>query len=93
MLKELGVKLAFESNADFTGITDQMAYISNIQQETHISIDEEGVEASAFTQIDYTGSAMPEGRADMILNRPFIYGITASNGSLLFIGICMNPLY
>ena len=75
-----------------TGITDQMAYINEIQQQTHISIDEEGVEASAFTQIDYVGSATSEGRVDMILDRPFIYGITASNGSLLFIGICMNPV-
>lgn len=91
-LEALGVKLAFEPSANFTGITDQMAYISDIQQETRIAIDEEGVEASAFTQIDYVGSAAPEGRADMILNRPFIYGITASNGSLLFIGICINPV-
>lgn len=92
ILKALNVKLAFESSADFTGITEHMAFISNIQQQTQISIDEEGVEASAFTQIDYDGSAMTEGRADMILNRPFIYGITEPNGSLLFIGICMNPL-
>ncbi len=90
-LEALGVKLAFEPGADFTGITDQIAYISDIQQETRISIDEEGVEASAFTQIDYVGGALPEGRTDMILDRPFIYGITASNGSLLFIGICTNP--
>lgn len=90
-LEALGVKLAFEPSSNFTGITDQMAYISDIQQETRISIGEEGVEASAFTQIDYVGSAPPEGRADMILDRPFIYGITASNGSLLFIGICTNP--
>lgn len=91
-LEVLDIKLAFEPNADFTGITDQMAYINEIQQQTRISIDEEGVEASAFTQINYVGSAMPEGRADMILNRPFIYGIIASNGSLLFIGVCMNPV-
>lgn len=91
-LKALNVKLAFEPNADFTEMTERMAYISEIQQQTHIAIDEEGVEASAFTQIDYVGSAAPEGRADMILNRPFIYGITASNGSLLFIGICINPV-
>ena len=90
-LKELGIKEAFNPNADFTCITDNMAYISNIQQETYISIDEEGVEASAFTQIDYVGSAQPEGRTEMILNRPFIYGIIAPNGNLIFIGIYTNP--
>jgi len=91
MLKALNVKLAFEPSADFTGMADQMAYISEIQQQTYISIDEVGVEASAFTQINYHGAAPPEDRADMILDRPFIYGITTSNGSLLFIGVCMNP--
>ncbi len=92
MLNNLGVKSAFEENANFSGITDNMAFISNIQQETHIGIDENGVEASAYTQIVYCGSALPQDRADMILNRPFIYGITNNNGTLLFVGICENPV-
>ena len=92
VIKNLGVSSAFTPEADFTGITDHMAYITGVLQETHIAIDEDGVEASAFTQIDYAGSAMPEGRADMILNRPFIYGIIAQNRSLLFVGVCENPI-
>ena len=92
VLKNLGVSSAFTTEADFTGITDHMAYITGVLQETHIAIDEDGVEASAFTQIDYAGSAMPEGRAEMILNRPFIYGIIAQNRSLLFVGVCENPI-
>ncbi|MDR1589641.1 MAG: serpin family protein [Oscillospiraceae bacterium] len=92
-LKGLGVTSAFSlESADFSGITDAPAFISGVKQETHISIDENGVEASAFTKIDYAGSAMPEDQAEMILNRPFIYGITAGNGTLLFVGVCMNPL-
>ncbi|NLB78808.1 MAG: serpin family protein [Clostridiaceae bacterium] len=92
VLKSLGVNSAFTPNADFSGITDHMAYITELRQETHIAIDEDGVEASAFTEIHYAGAAPPEGRADMILNRPFIYGITAQNGSLLFVGVCENPV-
>jgi serpin B len=91
-LKALGVASAFSlESADFSAMTDTPAYISGVKQETHISIDENGVEASAFTKIDYAGSAMPEDQAEMILNRPFIYGITAGNGTLLFVGVCMNP--
>ncbi len=90
-LQSFGVKAAFEPDADFSGITRQMAFITNISQETHIGIDENGVEAAAFTRIDYAGAAPPKDRADMILNRPFIYGITASDGTLLFVGICENP--
>jgi len=92
VLEKLGVNSAFSKDADFSGITDQTVFITDVRQETHIAIDENGVEASSFTQVDYTGSALPEGRADMILNRPFIYGITAKNGSLLFVGICENPV-
>ena len=39
----------------------------------------------------YAGAALPEGRAEMTLNRPFIYYITAPDGSLLFVGVCENP--
>lgn len=91
VLKSLGVSSAFTENADFSGITNHMAYITDVLQETHIAVDEDGVEASAFTQIDYAGSAMPEGHADMILDRPFIYAVTAQNGVLLFAGVCENP--
>lgn len=89
-LKELGLTDAFTEDADFSGITDSMAFISNINQDTHISIDEKGVTASSFTHIDYAGAMKPEDKADMILNRPFIFGITQNN-TLLFIGICANP--
>lgn len=90
-LKYFGVSSAFTEDADFTGMTDHMAYISSIMQETHIAIDEDGVEASAFTDIRYVGGAPPEGRAEMILNRPFIYAVTSQYEGLLFMGICENP--
>ena len=91
VLRELGVASAFLPEADFSGITEHMAFISEVAQETHIAIDENGVEASAFTKLDLTGAGLPEDKAEMILNRPFIFGITAANGTLLFAGVCMNP--
>lgn len=91
-LKALGVQAAFEENADFSGITDDMAFISDVRQETHIAIDEKGVEASAYTVIEYCGAMMVTDEAHMILNRPFIYGIYSNQGTLLFVGICENPV-
>lgn len=91
-LKALNIHSAFMQDADFSGITDGIAFISGVKQETYISIDENGVEASAFTKIAFAGSAMPVDKAEMILNRPFIYGITAPKGVLIFIGVCANPL-
>jgi serpin B len=90
-LVSLGVEKAFQQDADFSGITDHTAFISGIKQETHIAIDENGVEASAFTKIDYDGAALPEGRAEMIMNRPFIFAIVGQNSNLLFVGVCENP--
>lgn len=90
-LTTTGITKAFCGDADFTDMTKDQAFISDISQNTHIAINEKGVEASAFTDIQYAGSACPEGKAEMILDRPFIYGIKADNNTLLFIGICNNP--
>ena len=91
-LQAMGIKSAFKRDADFSGITDGTALISNIKQQTHIAINEDGVEAAAFTKLDYAGSTMPKNEvAEMILNRPFIYAIESSNGSILFIGVVNNP--
>ncbi|MCI8577457.1 MAG: DUF4825 domain-containing protein [Lachnospiraceae bacterium] len=90
-LKELGVRKAFGAEADFPGISDYKPLgISGVSQDAHIAIDENGVEAAAFTEIAYAGAAPPDGRADMILNRPFLY-VIRSRGQILFMGICGNP--
>ena len=91
--KKLGIKDAFHmNNANFKPLSEtKPLFISDIKQSAYISIDEIGVEASAFTQIDYVGSALPEGRADMILDRPFIFVITGIDKSPLFVGIINNP--
>jgi len=91
LLRTLGVSRMFETDADFSGITDGIAYVSGVGQQTRISIDERGVEAAAYTELFYAGAAPPNGRAEMILNRPFLYGITAENGTLLFVGVCADP--
>ncbi len=90
-LKKLGAEACFGPAADFSGITSQKPLgISRVSQNAHIAIDENGVEAAAFTEIAYAGAALPDGRAEMILNRPFLYGIQVK-GQLLFVGICGNP--
>ncbi|MGL6106968.1 serpin family protein [Romboutsia sp.] len=90
-LQSLGIESAFNDNADFTNITNSKILISDIKQNTHISIDEKGVEASAYSQIMFDMGDMPEDRIEMNLNRPFIYGILSETGNLLFVGVCNNP--
>ena len=90
--QELGIKDAFERDANFTPLSaTKPLFISDIKQSSFISIDEIGVEAATFTQISYVGSAIPDGRAEMILDRPFIFVITGIEGSPLFVGIVNNP--
>jgi serine protease inhibitor len=91
-LNSLGIEEAFKNNADFSGITEGTTFISNIKQESHIAIDEKGVEAAAFTDLHYSGSAAPKDeKAEMILNRPFIFAIKDNTGNILFVGIVNNP--
>ncbi len=92
-LQTLGITATFKENADFSGITDSPAVISSVQQQTHIGINEEGVEASAFTQISLPGSSMPheDETVEINLNRPFIYGILTGDNTILFVGVCANP--
>lgn len=91
MLKKLGVTDAFSSEqADFTEMTQEPAWIDKVSQDTHIAIDENGIEAVAFTVIDWAGAAIPQGRADMVLDRPFLYMIESSD-CVLFVGICEDP--
>lgn len=40
-------------------------------------MDEKGVEAASYTQIDVTGASMPTDQAELILDRPFLFVIRA----------------
>jgi len=48
------------------------------------------VEAAAFTEIAWAGAALRQGRAEMILDRPFLYAIR-HRGQVIFVGICGKP--
>lgn len=90
MMQDMGYSGLFEG-ADFSQMTDaDGVFVSSIRQDSHISVNEKGVEAASFTDLAYAGAALPDGRASMILDRPFLYGIE-DNGVWLFIGVCDVP--
>lgn len=92
-LCQLGLEDVFsDQSADFTSMTDEKVWMDDIKQQSHVAIDENGIEAASFTAIDWCGAAPPQGRAEMILNRPFLY-IIQVDGCSLFIGICEIPLF
>ena len=95
-LKKLGVTTCFTGDADFSGMGTlkggENIFVSDVKQNSHIELDENGVTASAFTEIGYAGAALPDGRAEMVLDRPFLYAIVNEKGVIIFIGICDNPV-
>lgn len=95
ILQSLGVTTAFtEEFADFSPISDMPLYLTRVQQGTHIAVNEDGVEAAAYTLegMELAGAASEAPPVvEMNLNRPFIYLITANDGSPLFVGVVRNP--
>ena len=80
-INNMGLKSAFEPDADFSLMTDEKEngiYISDIIHKTYMKVDENGTKAAAVTAVK-SESAMedpeePEYK-EVILNRPFVYGI------------------
>ena len=100
LLKDMGVELAFSDTlADFSAMCDVsrlpggVAYIDKVEQGTYFTLDEEGAEAAAYTEIDMRGGAAapPDETITMDLDRPFLYGIRDYSGTVLFLGRCDDP--
>lgn len=90
----MGMERMFDSEAELGDISTEPLRVSHVIQETHIGIDEQGVEGAAYTMMAVAGGAMTEREetAEMILDRPFLYGIwDDSHGLWLFLGVCRDP--
>ncbi len=94
MLKGLGICDAFTAAADFSAASDSPSSIGAVEQGTAFSIDENGVEAAAYTEIakdEAAAIADVDQIVDMNLNRPFLYALRNADGTLLFVGVCEQP--
>jgi serpin B len=96
-LQSLGIKDAFDPMAaNFKGMTDsdEALFIGNVFHKAFIEVDEEGTKAAAATAVDVKkgegpdpAEKMKEFRAD----RPFLFVIKHTNGTVLFIGRVEDP--
>lgn len=92
--KELGVTDIFNSNtADFSKLTNSRAFVTDIKHEARTLIDEEGMEAAAYTII-LKDEAKQDLRKEieLIFNRPFVIVITGKDNVPLFTGIVNEPI-
>lgn len=92
ILRDMGITTAFSPDADFTEAMDTgTAFISEVEHQTHVGIDEKGIEAGAFTNIVYFGAAAPtEELVEFNLNRPFLF-VVSKEDVILFLGVVNNP--
>ena len=95
-LKHLGVTDVFDPQAaDLSALADMTGlFVSQAEHAARVTLDEEGVEAAAFTfvMVDAMGGPPePEGVIDFTLDRPFLFAIESATGQLLFVGVVNHP--
>lgn len=95
-LMELGVTDVFDPDvSDFTPMTtdtDVPIYVSEATHAARVKIDEEGVEAAAFTVLDAPTSMAPsDEEIYFTLDRPFLFAISSQDGLPLFAGVVNQP--
>lgn len=89
-LQAMGLELPFGRAADFSGMNgSQDLWISAIEHETFVKVDENGTEAAAAT-----GTMMADSHGPTIdVDKPFIFFIQDdATGTILFLGRVTNPL-
>ena len=92
-LQALGIKQAFSSAADFSGISDSPLYVDVMRQKSVISVDEGGTVAASngLTALRGAPSIKEPVITTMHFNRPFVFLIReSSTGAILFMGTKVN---
>lgn len=91
MLEDMGLQSLFEG-ADLSGIA-KGAFVSKVQQDNRIILDEKEVKAASVTIIDVCMAVpMPDLEIfNMHLDRPYLMAIYARSGELCFVAAVNNP--
>lgn len=96
-LTSLGMGIAFDSLADFTGMYEpEGLFIDRIIHKTFLEVDEEGTEAAAATVVAIGVTSIENGKTYPVMrvNRPFLFAIRENHsGTILFIGKIADPVW
>ena len=89
VLKSLGIVDAFDPRrSDFSKMTSERLFVSDVVQKSKISVDEQGVKASSGTGLIYTSSAEGNiGCVEFVVDRPFLFFLKSCYGYHLFAGV------
>lgn len=86
-VKAMGVNSCFTS-PDFSPMLngEQDAVVSRIAHAARVKVDEEGLEAAAYTVITADGALLTEKQLEITFDSPFMFVITGTSGAPLFMG-------
>lgn len=96
LLASLGMPLAFEDDADFTGMSDkdEGIKIDDAFHKAFVSLDEEGTEAAAATAVvmKIEGATAVEYTPRFVADHPFLFTVRDTrSGLVLFMGRVSDP--
>ncbi|MCD4768603.1 MAG: serpin family protein [Bacteroidales bacterium] len=93
VLSSMGMGIAFTPGlADFSNISDQQLFISEVLHQTFIETKEEGTEAAAATVVMIELTSVEPSVLTISLDRPFLYIIReTSTNAILFFGMTGDP--
>jgi serine protease inhibitor len=93
VLRSLGMRLAFTEQADFSCISEELIYISDVKHKTFVEVTEEGTEAAAVTSIEFVTTSI-ESPPYFTADKPFLFFIREKGtGVILFTGKVGNIDY
>jgi serpin B len=97
-LRAAGLRLAFSTAADFSGMTGRAAAegslkVDQIRHNAVIAVDEQGTEAAVATAVTVMMTSAPSSEPEQLhVDRPFLfYLVDDATGAILFQGRIMDP--
>jgi serpin B len=92
-LETLGMTDAFDQlKADFSAMTQQPVFISDVFHQAYVSVDENGTQAAAATGVVGQTFSESQNVASMTIDRPFLFVIRdIPTNSVLFVGRVLSP--
>jgi serpin B len=93
-LEQLGMGVAFDQGADFSGLSPQACCIGFVQQAATLQVGEKGTVAAAAASVGVAAAAsmVPLQTINVTFNRPYLLMITATaTGEPLFLARVDNP--
>ena len=89
LLSNMGLTQLFSYGADFSLMGDTPFFINKMKQKIQMDVDEKGTHAESITSTSFATLGLTEHptKAEFYANRPFIYFIRDSFGSICFAGV------